>query len=85
MRDKTPNVAIVITNNYPSSYSSLLSAANSLHAANIFDVYAIGIDDFYIAFRIASDPSFVFTTHSLNYFTARQLEIYVIEQLCSSK
>ena len=87
LRDKTSNVAIVITDGYSSSYSSLRSAANSLHAANIFDVYAVGIGSYsYSELQlIASDPSFVFTAYSLNNFTAQQLEEYVIEQLCSSK
>ena len=87
LREKTSNVAIVITDYYSSSYSSLQSAANSLHAANIFDVYAIGIRSYsYSELQlIASDPSFVFTTYSLNYFAFQQLEEYVIEELCSSK
>ena len=87
LRGNTSNVAIVITDGYSSSYSSLQSAANSLHAANIFDVYAVGIRSYsYSELQlIASDPSFIFTTYSLNSFTAQQLEEYVIEQLCSSK
>ena len=88
LRDNTSNVAIVITDYYSSSYSSLYSVTNSLHAANIFDVYAIGIGSYYSYSElqlIASDPSFVFTTYSLNSFTAQQPEEYVFEQLCSSK
>ena len=88
LRDKTSKIAIVITDYFSSSsYSSLQSAANSLHAANIFDVYAVGIRSYsYSELQlIASDPSFVFTTYSLNTFTAQQLEEYVFEQLCSSK
>ena len=87
LRDKTPNVAIVITDGYSSSYSSLQSAANSLHASNIFDVYAVGIgNNLYSELQlIASDPSFVFSTYSLNSFTAQLLEEDIIEKLCSSK
>ena len=87
LRDKTPNVAIVITDGYSSSYSSLQSAANSLHASNIFDVYAVGIgNNLYSELQlIASDPSFVFSTYSLNSLTAQLLEDDIIEQLCSSK
>ena len=87
LRENTSNVAIVITDGSSSSYSSLYSAANSLHAANIFDVYAIGISSYsYSELQlIASDPSFVFTTYSLDNFTAQQLEEYVIEYSCSSK
>ena len=87
LRDKTSNVAIVITDSYSSSSSLLRSAANSLHAANIFDVYAVGIGSHsYSELQsIASDPSFVFSTYSLNSLTAQHLEEDVIEQLCSSK
>ena len=87
LRDKTSNVAIVITDGYSSSSSSLQSAANLLHAANIFDVYAVGIGSnrYSELQQIASDPSFVFRTYSLNSLTAQQLEQNVMKQLCSSK
>ena len=86
LRDKTSKVAIVITDGYSSSYSSLRSAANSLHAANIFDVYAVGIGSnrFSELQLIASDPSFIFYTY-LNSLTVEQVEEDVIEQLCSGK
>ena len=85
LRNKTSNVAIVITADLSSS--SLRSAAFSLHAANIFDVYAVGIgsNSFSGLQLIASDPSFVFSTSFLSSFTAEQLAEDVIEQLCSSK
>ena len=84
LRDKTSNVAIVITG---SNHSSFHSAANSLHAANIFDVYAVGIGrhNYSELQLIASDPSSVFATYFLSNITAQQLEEYVIKQLCSSK
>ena len=87
LRNNTSKVAIVITNGFFSSYSSLQSAANSLHAANIYDVYAVGISDrSYSQLQlIASDPSFVFFTSSLTAFTTQQLENNVTEQLCSSE
>ena len=88
LRNETSKVAIVITDGYSSSSSSLQSAANSLHAANIFDVYAVGIggNSYSELQLIASDPSFVIsTTSSFTSSTAQQLENYVIEQLCSSK
>ena len=87
LRNEISNVAIVITDGYPYTFSSLELAANSLHAANIFDVYAVGIgnnsDD--ALHLIASDPTFVFSTYSLNSSSAQQLVEDVIEQLCSSK
>ena len=86
LRNETSSVAIVITDGYFSSYSSLHSAANSLHAANIFDVYAVGIGNNRLSIleEIASDPSFVFSTHFLTSFTVQQLVEDVIEKLCSS-
>ena len=95
LRNGTSKVAIVITdyNNdfeyryYSNSFSSLQSAANSLHAANVYDVYAIGIDNnnYNELQLIASNPSFVFSTYYLDYFTAQVLVDGVVEQLCSSK
>jgi len=87
LRNETSNIAIVITDGFSSSFSSLQSAANLLHAANIFDVYAVGIGSnlFSELQLIASDPSFVFFTSFLNSSTTQQLEEHVIEILCSSK
>ena len=87
LRDKTSNIAIVITDDYSSSYSSLYSASNSLHAANIFDVYAVGIGrNRYSELQlIASNPSFVFYTYFLTTRTAKNLEEDVIEEMCFSK
>ena len=100
LRNETSKVAIVITDyNYDDRYdydndyydyyyrssSSLQSAANSLHAANIYDVYAVGIgnNNYYELQLIASDPSFVFSTYSLNNYTAQQIVEDVTEHLCS--
>jgi len=87
LRRETSNIAIVITEGFSNSFSSLQSAANLLHAANIFDIYAIGIGSNSLneIQLIASDPSFVFFTNFLNSSTAQQLEAHVIEMLCSSK
>ena len=87
LRDDTSNVAIVITDGYSSSYSSLRWAANLLHAANIYDVYAVGIgSNRYSELRlIASDPSLVFSVYSLTSLTAQILEKDIIEELCISK
>ena len=87
LRDEASNVAIVITDGFSSSFSFLRSAAASLHAANIFDVYAIGIggNSFSELRLIASDPSLVFSTSFLTSFTAQQLIENITEGLCSSK
>ena len=87
LRNETSNVAIVITDGFSNSFSFLQSAANSLHAANIFDVYAVGIggNSFTELQLIANDPSFVFSTSFLTSFTSQQLVEDVLEQLCTSK
>ena len=87
LRKKASKVAIVITDSYSSSFSSLQLAANSLYAANIYDVYAVGIGRTNLRELqiIASNPSFVFSTRYLTNRTAQQLMEGVIEQLCSSK
>ena len=87
LRTKTSNVAIVITDGYASNYSLLHSAANSLHPANIFDVYAVGIgnNNYNELQLIASNPSLVFSINSLTKTTAEQLVEDVIDKLCSSK
>ena len=87
LRNESLKVVVVITDGFSRSSSSLQSAANSLHAANIYDVYAVGIGSnrFRELQSIASDPSFIFSTRSLTNFTAKQLEEDVVEQLCSGK
>ena len=87
LRNETSNVAIVITGGISRSFSFLRSAASSLHAANIFDVYAVGIgghssSDLRL---IASEPSLVFSTSFLTSFRAQQLVEDVIDELCFSK
>ena len=86
LRNQTSNVAIVISDGYSSSSFSLRSAAASLHAANIYDVYAVGVGNhrFSDLRSIASDPSFIFSTYSFS-TAAQQLGENVIRQLCSSK
>ena len=87
LRNETSKVAIVITDGYPSSFSSLQSAANSLHAANIFDVYAIGIgfSSYSDILSIASNPSFVSATSLFTIYSAQRLMEEVTEKSCSSK
>ena len=87
LRNETSNVAIVITDRFSRSFSFLQSAAASLHAASIFDVYAVGIGghSFSDLRLIASDPSLIFSTSFLNSFTAQQLVESITEELCSSK
>ena len=87
LRNETSNAAIVITDSYSRSSYSTQRAASRLHATNIFDVYAVGIDrnSLYELRSIASDRSLVFSTSYLNGFTAQGILEDVTEQLCSSK
>ena len=86
LRNETSNVAIVITDGRSSSFSFLRSAASSLHAANIYDVYAVGIGNnrFSELQLIASDPSFIFNASLFSNFTTEQLVDDVLAQLCTS-
>ena len=87
IRNETSNVAIVITGGRSYDYYSTQSAAAALHAANIFDVYAIGYNsaNIYELNTIASDPHFVYFTNFYNLFEVEELRMNVINQLCSSK
>jgi len=86
LRNDTSKVAIVITDGFSSDPLSLRSAANSLHAANIFEVYAVGIGNNNITELrlIANDSSFL-RTFFLDRFAAQSLAEGVVERLCRSK
>ena len=87
IRNETSNIAIVITGGQSDDYYSTQSAAAALHAANIFDVYAIGYDsaNIYELNTIASDPNFVYLTNFYNRLNATGLLSDVVQQLCSCK
>ena len=87
IRNETSNIAIVITGGQSNSQFSTQSAATALHAANIFDVYAIGYNSANIneLNTIASDPNFVYFTNFYDRFDIEELQINVTNQLCSCK
>ena len=87
IRNETSNIAIVITGGQSNSQFSTQSAAATLHAANIFDVYAIGYNNANIneLNTIASDPNFVYFTNFYNSFDIEELQINVTNHLCSCK
>ena len=84
LRSSSSNVAIVITDGFSNSRSATLSAAAALHASNLFDAYAIGVNgaDLTELQRIASDPKFVFFSNSFNTFDLQQLQDRVLQELC---
>ena len=83
LRSDSSKVAIVITD----GQSSSSSAAASLHASNIFDVFAVGVDGAYLPELedIASSPDFVFSTNTFNSVGLQQLQEEIIPQLCNGK
>ena len=86
IRNETSKIAIVITGGRSDSNYSTQSAAAALHAANIFDVYAIGFGraDINELNTIASDPNFVYYTY-YNSYTVEALRMAVTNQLCFGK
>ena len=84
LRSDSSKVAIVITDGQSSSRTATLSAAAALHASNIFDVYAVGVDGAYLPELegIASSPEYVFFTSSFNSTGLQQLQDRIVPQLC---
>ena len=87
IRNETSHIAIVITGGRSNSNYSTQSAAAALHAANIFDVYAIGYNsaDINELNTIASDPNFVYFTNFYNRYDVEELQMNVTDQICSCK
>ena len=87
LRNDSFKVAIIITDGRSSNSSATLSAAARLHASNIFDVYAVGVDGAYLPELqgIASSPDFVFFTNSFNSTGLQQLQDGILPQLCISE
>jgi len=86
LRSDASPVAIVITNGR-STYATS-SAAAALHASNIFDVFAVGVNraDVTELQIIASNPEFVFFTNSFNSSSLQQLhEDRILPHLCTCK
>jgi len=88
LRSDSSPVAIVITNGRSTSRFATSSAAAALHASNIFDVFAVGINGVNVTElqTIASNPEFVFFTNSFNSSSLRQLhEDRILPHLCTCK
>ena len=87
LRSDSSKVAIIITDGQSNSRTATLAAAARLHASNIFDVYAVGVDGAYLPELqgIASSPDFVFFTSSFNSSGLQQLQDRIIPQLCGGK
>ena len=87
IRNETSKIAIVITGGRSDSNYSTQLATAALHAANIFDVYAIGYDsaDINELNAIASDPNFVYFNEDFIRLYLEDLQIAVGNQLCTCK
>ena len=87
IRNETSNIAIVITGGRSNNNYSTESAAAALHAANIFDVYAIGYGnaDINELNAIATDSNFVHFINIFNILDIKESQFNVIDQLCSCK
>ena len=87
LRNNSSKVAIVITDGQSNNQSATLSAAAALHASNIFDVYAVGVDeaDQTEVQEIASSPNFVFFANSFDGNHLKQLQSKILLQLCNCK
>ena len=87
IRNETSHIAIVITGGRSNSNYSTQSAAAALHAANIFDVYAVGHNgaDINELNTIASDSNFVYFSNFYNRYDIEELLMNVTDQLCSCK
>ena len=87
IRNETSHIAIVITGGRSNSNHFTQSAAAALHAANIFDVYAIGYNsaDINELNTIASDPDFVYFTNFYNRYDVEESRMNITDQLCSCK
>ena len=87
LRNNSLSRAIVITDGESNNASATISAANELHASNIFDVYSIGVGgaDLTELSRIASSPEFVFFTSSFNSDGLQQLNEELLPLLCIGK
>ena len=87
LRSDSSKIAIVITDGKSSDSTATLSAAAALHASNIFDVYAVGVDgaDLTELQGIASSTDFVFFTDSFSSTGLQQLQGKIIPLLCNGK
>ena len=87
LRNDSANIAIVVTDGRSNNFAATLSAAAELHASNIFDVYAVGVDGASQAElqEIASSPGFVFFIDSFYGTSLQELQEEILPRLCNSK
>ena len=87
LRNNSLNNAIVITDGLSSDPTATISAANALHASNIFDVYSVGIENAVMSElqKIASSPEFVFFKESFTSAALQQLKEELLPHICNGE
>ena len=87
LRNNSLNSAVVITDGQSNNISAIISAANKLHASNIFDVYAVGVGNADVEELqvIASRLELVFITSSFNSDGLQQLKDKLLPHLCNGE
>ena len=87
LRNDSSKIAIVITDGASTDPDATSLAATTLHASNIFDVYAVGIAGANRPElrRIASGPEPDFVLFTDSFADLRQLEENILPELCISK
>ena len=87
LRNDSSKIAIVITDGASTDPDATSLAATTLHASNIFDVYAVGIAgaNRVELQRIASGPEPDFVLFADSFADLRQLEENILPELCISK
>ena len=85
IRNDSSKVAIVITDGQSSDPLATLSALSALHASNIFDVYAVGVDGANQTEleAIASNPELVFFANSFSNADLQHLQDRIVPYLCN--
>ena len=87
LRKDSSKVAVVITNGQFIRYSVTSYIAATLHATNMFDVFAIGAEGTNLTQlqAIASSPELVFAINSFSRIVLQQLQDQVISELYDGK
>ena len=85
LRDARAHIAIVLTDGRSTNQLNTLAAARALHAADIYEVYAVGLGNADIdeLNAIASDPSLVFNSRNFDLPTVIKLTDQIIEAICN--
>jgi len=87
IRNGRTQLAVVVTDGRSSSRRKTIEAANALHAADIYQVYAAGLDNANMdeVNAIASDPSLVFLSDEFNMDSVMELTENFTQIICQEQ